>query len=189
MFNRNQYQFVYLILVVLLLTLVSCSAPQSTDAITPLTSTHIPPTYTSIPPAKTPIPPTPTAQLIAADFEVTSDGSECNVSGPSSVPPGKYRFILNNLGSDETVSLWWGRLDDSHTFQDLLDLQSEPGVFFGQPSWLDVSTNHPHQLDTHSSVYNVYLTEEGEYSIHIGGRRPTSLWFCAPLTVGESPSE
>jgi cobyric acid synthase len=43
------------------------------------------------------------------------------------LPPGRYSFVLKNL-SEEDVSLLIFRLPDGKAFQDLADLQSEPGV-------------------------------------------------------------
>jgi hypothetical protein len=60
-------------------------------------------------------------------IEVTFDGNDCIVSGPSELPPGEVitRFIDM---TDLNAELWMVNLDEGKTFQDQLDLQSEPGV-------------------------------------------------------------
>lgn len=167
--------------ILITLLLVGCGAPAATP-------TLIPPTATP-----TPIPPTATptlGPLPGSVFEVTFDGNECTVSGPTELPTGDHSFVWKDL-SEENIDLWVARLLDDKTFQDLLDLQSEPGEYYPQPSW----TVHPTQLgrawneSIGGEVYTFSLNIEGEYVTLVGGYSPLSLWFCAPLKVIEAPSE
>ena len=89
------------------------------------------PTYTSLPPTSTPIPPPPTLQ----PFVVTLDGNECTLSGPTEVPPGEYPIFINNQTELEIPFQFVRNFLDEKTYQDVLDLQSEPGEFFSMPSW------------------------------------------------------
>jgi hypothetical protein len=80
----------------------------------------------------TPVPQTPT-------FVVTFDGKECTVSGPAELLTGEYLIAYKNR-SRRAIGLWVERLRDDHTFQDLLDLQSEPGALFPEQEF--VTTVH-----------------------------------------------
>ena len=68
--------------------------------------------------------------------DVIFDGTECTVSGSTELPPGRYSFVLKDL-SEEDVHLFVSRLTDGKTFQDLLDLQSEPGEYVPEQDWLN----------------------------------------------------
>jgi hypothetical protein len=72
-------------------------------------------------------------------FDVTFDENyNCIVSGPTEVPTGDYLISLNNL-SDIKVDLAVNHLIDDHTYQDLLDLQNEPGEPFNKVYWISHS--------------------------------------------------
>ena len=161
--------------------------PTSTSLPTP---TPLPPTPTPMPPTPTPLPPTPTPMPpTPMPIVVTFDGNECTVSGPTELPTGEHSFLLKDL-SGQGQYLYVSRLLDGKTFQDVLDLQSEPGVYYPKPSWVVYAPRRPtERIAEGEHVYTFILNKEGEYAIYLGTSSPSSLWFCAPLKVMEAPSE
>ncbi len=109
------------------------------------------------------------------------------MSGPTELPVGEHQFILKNL-SGQTVDLWVSHLLDGKTFQDMLDLQSEPGEYVPPPSWVVLAIKRGTEWNESKGekVYT-FLVEEGENVIDIGINYPASLWLCAPLKVIEAP--
>jgi len=178
--NRSILKLVSLLLALLLMT--ACSSSQSSP-------TPIPPTAT----------PTPTSEplpgSVPEEIEVTFDGNECTVSGPTELPIGEHSFILNDL-SEMNAELWVLRLRDGKTFQYLLDEQGErggPGVWWPQPSWV-VHARHtggPLKNANGGEIWTYVVDIEGDYVIMVGEYRPCSkrIWFCPPLMVIETPSE
>lgn len=134
-------------------------------------------------PTQTSIPPTPS---LHQPIEVTFDGNECTVSGPTEVPMGNYPFIWNDLSEQQNTDFWVSRLLDGKTFQDALDLQSEPGEYYPKPSWI---VHVPAYYSFKAEVWIVVLENVGEHAVYVGGYKPNSLWFCAPIQVIEAPSE
>jgi hypothetical protein len=132
----------------------------------------------------------PTATNIPAstphtiDFEVTFDGNGCTVSGPTEVPIGDYSFLFNNT-SGRRAKLVVGQLLDGHTFQDLLDLQTEPGDTFGIEPWMST----PFYYTKDHKVYTVSLDEAGEHCTSISEYKHVGIWLCAPFQVIENLSE
>jgi hypothetical protein len=143
------------------------------------------PTITSTAkPTNTDLPPPSKSQSIEIEFEVTFDGNGCTVFGPSEVPIGNYSFLLNNV-SGRRVKLVVGQLLDGHTFQDLVDLQTEPGDTYGIEPWM----SKPFYYTKDHKIYTVSLDETGEHGIAIGEYSHESSWLCAPFQVIETPSE
>jgi hypothetical protein len=126
----------------------------------------------------TPIPP----------IEVIFDGNECTVSGPTELPTGDHSFVLKDLSGQNQV-LYVSHLLDGKTYQDLLDLQSEPGEYVPKPSWVVRAARGIRRNAKGERVYTFSLDKEGEHAIYIGSSHPLSLWNCAPLWVTEAPSE
>jgi len=118
------------------------------------------------------------------DFEVTFNGNGCIVSGPTEVPIGDYSFLLNNT-SGRRVKLVVTQLLDGHTFQDLVDLQTEPGDNFMIESWM----SKPSYYTEDRKIYIVSLDEAGEHGIVISEDKHVGIWLCAPFLVIENPSE
>jgi hypothetical protein len=128
----------------------------------------------------------PTSEIV-----VTFDGVDCTVSGPTELPVGEHPFVLKDL-SERKVKLYVTRLTDGHTFQDWLDMQSEPGEYFDRPYWVvgirKIGTEWNESKG--GEVFTYYLDKEGDYSISIGTIWDSlGSWFCAPLKVVEAPSE
>jgi len=172
------------IFIVFLLTACSQAIENPTATNTKVNPTKtLKPTITSTPkPTNTDLPPTSTPHTI--DFEVTFDGNGCTVSGPTEVPIGDYSFLLNNT-SDSRVKLVVGQLLDGHTFQDLVDLQTEPGDTFGIEPWM----SKPFYYTKDHKIYFVSLDEAGEHVISISEYKHVGIWLCVPFQVIESPSE
>lgn len=146
------------------------------------------PTHTTIPSSPTPLPPTQTASpptQIPQPFEAVFDGIECTHSGPAEVSAGEYSILLKNL-SNEELGLWTGLILDGHTYQDLLDLQSEPGKYYRKPEWLVYPTKTGFWDEPNDDkVYTFLFSEAGEYVIDVGWSLPESLWFCGSFWVVE----
>jgi len=132
-------------------------------------------------------------------FTVTFDASGCTVSGRPEVPAGLHFFILKN-SSDVLPGMVLVKPLDGNTAQDLLDLQSSPGVFFDQPDWVAYANAEPAEagrfsLDTELAEDErayAFTLEEGENAIVVGnhlvgwrtlwaGEAP--LWVCSALLV------
>jgi hypothetical protein len=136
------------------------------------------PTDTSIPSALTPQP----AEIT---FEVVFDKNyHCTVVGPTEVPTGEYLFLLNNQ-SDRKVDIAVTLLIDGHTYQDLLDLQSETGVPFVKVYWM----SQPYYYTKDHQVWNYSFDETGEHVILILQHVFEGAWICDPFMVTETATE
>ena len=173
-----------LISIFILFLLTACSQVTEISTATNTkepTATKVTPTKI-VKPTNTDLPPTSTPHTI--DFEVTFDGNGCTVSGPTEVPIGDYSFLLNNT-SGRRVKLVVGQLLDGHTFQDLVDLQTEPGDNFMIESWM----SKPFYYTKDHKIYTVSLDEAGEHSIAISEYKHVGIWLCVPFQVIETPSD
>jgi len=148
-------------------------------------------------PSSTPLPPTVPSQEDAAIEvgEVIFDGTECTVSGLTELLPGRYSYVLVDL-SDDNANLFVGRLTEGKTFQDMLDLQGEPGGYvpFIDDSYVwAVEPGIAWQKPDGGEVHTYILTEEGEYTVGLWSwvtvTTPEKIWFCAPIWVKVAPSD
>jgi hypothetical protein len=136
-------------------------------------------------PTNTPLAPTPTSQSAGITFEVTFDeNDDCIVIGPTKVPLGEYLFVLDDR-SELNLGLWVVQFHEGKTYQDLLDLQSEPGEYIEQPLW----TTHPFNFTRDHETWTVSLDESGEHAIVLGSYSPKSVWVCYAFQVIEPLSE
>jgi hypothetical protein len=126
--------------------------------------------------------PTPTPQ----PNEVTFDGYECNLSAPAVLSIGKHSFLLKNL-SDGEMALWAYSISPGHTYQELLDAQSEPGEIVHRPDWLLENVQKTgYQVEPNGDkIYTFAFPIAGEYLILIAWEIPASLWFCGTFQVIE----
>lgn len=164
-------------LIIFLLALSGCSGQAAQEP----TPTNLPPrpTVTEIPPTPTSIPPTE----IPIIFQLSFDGEECTLSGPAEVQPGEMSIRLVDL-TDNDNGIWTGLITDGHTYQDLLDMQSEPGDYFRKPDWVVYPTKTGAQKDSEGSRISTFnFTEAGEYNVNVGKSLPASLWFCGHFFV------
>ena len=106
-----------------------------------------------------------------------------------SIPHGCQRPFADHRNKGIYVS----HLTDGHTYQELLDPQSEPGEYYPKPNWVVYATKRDFEFERNEAgtelAWTFFLEEEGEYAIYIGGSKPDDLWFCAPLQVVEDPDE
>lgn len=137
-------------------------------------------------PASTPTTDTATLPEPPEAINVIFDGKECTVSGPTSVPTGEHYFVVDSpryFGLDLYVSM----LVDGHTYQDLLDPQTEPGRYYPKPSWVVYATKvdgppSGRILADDETEYQYTLDQpEHLHAIYLGS--PGTLWFCSPLEV------
>jgi len=176
----------HLILIVLVLV-AACATLES-----PPTSTPFPPTEPP-PPRDLPITPTQRSEDDIIEYGlVTFDGNKCTVSGPDEVPTGKYNFVLNDITGEKRARIMVARLEEGKTFQDLANIfqdlsniQSEPGKQISPITWISI----PFNFTVDRIVYTFYLDTPGEHAIEVGSYVPHNLWLCAPLQVVKVPSE
>lgn len=174
------------------------------DTAKPATSTSTPPPATPEPPTNTPLSPTANAMEVAmteqaqgdmatplptwtpwptpsTQTEVTWDGNECVVTGPSVVPVGYHEFIWRDL-TGHGYGLAVRYLHDGYTYQDLLDVQGGPGKMFSRPSWVEEIDGRYKRDDTiGAEVLTYHLNRGGNYDIHFWDTN--SLWVCGGLTA------
>lgn len=121
---------------------------------------------------------TPTEQIV-----VTFDENGITVSGVSVLPTGKHSFILNNL-YDLNQVLYLVLCDEGYTYQHLIDLQSEPGVWWPKPTWCSyVKLWDEEWIEEGKSVYTFNLDTKGDYIIFTYSENPRSLWLGGPLRI------
>ena len=122
--------------------------------------------------------------------EVIFDEDGCTYSGPSELTTGDHSFVFKDL-SDQNQELWSGQITGGHTYQDLLDLQSEPGEYIPKPNWL----YHPRLLSQEmdesvgAEVYTWRFVMEGDYELTAGTYSPPSVWICGSFQVVAAPDE
>ena len=125
-------------------------------------------------------------------IEVTWDGNECTVSGPTELLMGNHSFALINL-SDQEDDLWVINLLEGKTLQDLLDEQGEAGRWWPKPDWVSHSEQlGPPKIDANGrEVWTFVLDKEGDYVIVVGIDLPDAekAWICPQSLVVEAPSE
>lgn len=133
----------------------------------------------------------PTGGTAGEIIDVTFDGSECIVAGPSEVPPGDYSFLFTDV-SDLGAVLFARNLVDGHTFQDALDQQKEaggPGSYWPRPSWaasvmLDFDSPEIDLADNQQLL--AISVEPGNHLVALYTTMgPELIWLCAPLDVVE----
>ena len=103
------------LLVMMALTACAVSQPAQTATSVPLIDPS-PPTKTSKPPE-----PTPKEDVIEYG-EVTFDGNECTVSGPSELQTGKYTIVFNDTSEQPGLQLYLLGFDEGKSMQGMIDL-------------------------------------------------------------------
>ena len=128
----------------------------------------------------------------SAVIEVTFDGNDCTVTGPSELPPGEHTFTFVDQ-SEWEGELWLVYLDEGKSFQDNLDMQSEPGEWHPKQSWAhydSVVSRESRETDGERIDTETWsLNRVGEHTILCYVDDPRLLWFAAPLMIVESSSE
>ena len=129
------------------------------------------------------------AEPVVPVLEVTFDGSGCTVEGPAELPTGKHAVSLRDLSGQHQL-LYVSLLLEGKTYQDLLDLQSEPGVNFPKPDFVVHGWHIGRKQTPDGAVIHTFvLSEAGEHAIYLGTANPATLWLCAPLKVVEAAPE
>jgi hypothetical protein len=170
--NRQELSQQVMWAILMTLLLVGCGAPVATPT-----------------PASEPSP-----EPVVEVGDVIFDGTGCTVSGSTELTPGRYSFVLRNL-TEGDVTLFVRRLTDGKTFQDLLDLQSEPGEYIPRPDWVAriVEQGIAWQKPDGGEVHTYKLISEGEYAVSIWSWETDTgtqrIWLCAPFRVIEALSE
>ena len=125
-------------------------------------------------------------------IEVTWDGNECTVTGPTELPVGNHSFALIDL-SDQEVVLDVIILLEGKTLQDALDEQGEPGRWWQRPDWAVHASQWmgPPKIDENGrEVWTYVLDKEGDYIIIVGTYPVENMWwFCPHSLVVEGSSE
>ena len=117
-------------------------------------------------------------------FEVTFDGNECTLSGPTEIPTGEYRIPLNDQGHGG-MYVWIGRVLEGRTWQDALDLQEYPSQWVPAPDWTTKAkiTFHEYDAEIDRTLFTYEFEEAGEYQVWLENKSAMKLWPCAPFTV------
>ena len=101
--------------------------------------------------------------------EVTFHGKECTYSGPTEFVTGDHSFVDKDSSDQEQV-VWASRILDGYTYQDELDLRSEPGEYFDIPSFIRSPIRLSIDWDDSIGVevYTWRLVKEGERYLIVG---------------------
>jgi hypothetical protein len=139
--------------------------------------------------------PTPTVQPTKTQiptFEVMFDGNECTDTLPAQLPKGYYSIVFTN-NSDIKGEAWLVYLEDGKTFQDLLDMQSEPGEWDPKPSWAYYAGRGSVKSEESNGKEVVFtkwsLDIAAEYIIFCYIPSPQMIYYAGPVMVVESSSE
>jgi hypothetical protein len=158
----------------------------TTEAAATTTTTEAAATSTTVGPATATTPATtlPPRELI----EVMFDGTECITDGPAQVAAGDYPFILTDLSGMQGAEVRTWIIDDGYTYDDVLNLQSEPGEYISTPDWAQFSSNSfaPVERDlAENQAGKTIVLDTGLHAILVGTGKPPMIWFCGALQVSD----
>ncbi|MCK4516777.1 MAG: hypothetical protein KAU31_16060 [Spirochaetaceae bacterium] len=116
--------------------------------------------------------------------EITFDGTDFSYVGPNELAAGTYSFVFRNLSEDK-IDLYISTLSDGKTYQNLVELQREPGEYWPKPEWVthDREVGITDIRADGSELHIFMLTREGRHAIYLGRNHPFGLWLCAPLLI------
>lgn len=150
----------WLLILILPMTILSCETDTS-KKINDINETHAPSiTLPQISETNETIP-TPTPFYF--EFEVTFDGHQCSVLGPSETTIGSKLFVFTN-NSGKRTTLYLCRLEAEKSWNDVLDYIGEPGSDVPEVVWCTKTVGTLKGLDERSYVWK-FSFQEGEYSI------------------------
>ncbi|MDX2342710.1 MAG: hypothetical protein QNL26_02565 [Acidimicrobiia bacterium] len=167
------------------LTMVGCGSSEPADTTSKSTTPA-----TTVLPDPTPSPTTLAPQTTSAVpeiIELAFDGSVCTTTGPTVVPASVHSFVVKGLTGNSPADMRTMAITDGHTYQDLLDLQSQPGEYVPLPEWAKwpLTTFDPVDRELGDNELGKRLIPEpGEHGITV--RTDEGLWFCGALVVTES---
>ena len=125
-------------------------------------------------------------------IEVTFDGNDCIVTGPTELPAGEHTTIFIDQ-TDLVAELYLLNLEEGKTTQDILDGQSEPGEWYLNPGWVfydrRISTDSEESNGERVDTITWDLDKVGEHPIACYVPSPEKMWFVAHLWVVEAQSE
>ena len=120
---------------------------------------------------------------------VTFERNNITYSGPDELQPGDHIFVLKDMSRKDQV-LYISLLIDGKTLQDMIDLQSAPGVYYPKPSWvISLEKQKVKKIAEGVTAYTFSLNEEGVYAIYTYSPSTSSLWFGSSLKVIKPPSK
>ncbi len=103
------------------------------------------------------------------------------------MPAGVHSFVVKDPAGESPADMRTMAITDGHTYQDLLDLQSEPGEYVPLPEWAEgpLTTFEPVDRELGDNELGKRLIlEPGEHGIVV--RTDEGLWFCGALVVTDS---
>jgi hypothetical protein len=123
---------------------------------------------------------------VKKEYELKFCGESCEINAPAELPAGEYKVILKQLVEGLKAELYVAQLTGGHTYQELLDPQKTPGLYYPKPDWLiiaSVSLQSSPDIPSDENWYSVTFKEEGLYAIYTYTPQNSGLWFCTPITI------
>ena len=192
--DKKTFSMHMILAVLIAILFVGCGASATTVATTPSnepTETPIPllPTATTKPTPTLPTDlPTPDPEIM---FEVTFDGNDCKVKGPTNLQAGVYYFTFINT-SNLNGEMYIVYLDEGYTTQDLLDGQSEPSEWYPKPPWVHYDRLNSSKIEKSEgkkvNTTTWILDRVGEHTILCYVNSPRLLWIPAAIIIQETSS-
>ena len=125
-----------------------------------------------------------TGENSIAEFEVNFYGESCDTTAPNELPRGKYLFNLIQKGK-LIADLYVAKITGGHVYEDLLEPQKTPGLYYPKPEWLIIANyeriSDP-EIPDDEFWYSVEF-EIGKYAIYTYTIENEGLWFCSPITI------
>jgi hypothetical protein len=176
------------ILTVVLLVVACTSSDDTADETTtePPAATVAPPeTATTVATTTTTTEATTTvAPPEATELRLTFDGGGCTYEGPTELQPGPVRLFYVNE-SDELSQMFFSRLDEGYTAQDVIDQLGPQPSSQEAPSWVKAMIPREGSAPGRTLSWRLDL-EPGVYTMVCARIQPPEGyegWFGAGLTV------
>ena len=120
-------------------------------------------------------------------IEVTYDGEGCTSDVREAVPAGVHDFVFANTSDQIMVELYVRRLEEGHTYEEVVELQSVaggPGAYFARPSWsLSVPMPSPPERLADDRVQYTHDVQPGSFAVVVG--TSTQIWLCGGFDAVE----
>ncbi len=136
--------------------------------------------------AATPAPSAEVSDTEAVVFTVTQAADGCTLTGPDSVRAGETYFVVLENTTEEFLDLYVSLLADGHTYEEMVELQPAPGVYFPKPSWVEYANYEraaANEFDETADLASdasgwAFSSEPGPHAVYTGINRTDSLWLC-----------